>query len=85
MVQSTGIIFQSIAMKRDNMRPRFTTAEGNTMSYVYLGQKVKTGQQINATVYIIKRIDSANEMVYLVPLDGSYCGEWCSSNTLYNV
>lgn len=54
------------------------------MSYVYLGQKVKTGQQINATVYIIKRIDTANEMVYLVPVDGSYCGEWCSSATLYN-
>ena len=55
------------------------------MSYTYLGQLVKTSQHINATVYMIKRIDTDLEQVYLVPIDGSFGGQWYSSNALYNV
>ena len=54
------------------------------MTYVYLGQIVKTSQHRDATKYMIKRIDTEQEQVYLVPLDGSFDGQWYSSNALYN-
>ena len=50
---------------------------------VKLGHIVRTGQQKNASLYMVKRIDSDAEEVYLVPLDGSYCGGWVSGNTLF--
>lgn len=54
------------------------------MSYIYLGQLVKTSLHKNALVYMIKRIDTEQEQVYIVPLDSSFCGQWYSSNALYN-
>jgi hypothetical protein len=50
---------------------------------VKLGHIVRTAQHKNASLYIIKRIDSDAEQVYIVPLDGSYCGEWVSGGGLY--
>ena len=54
------------------------------MSYVYLGQLVKTSLHKNALVYMIKRIDTEQEQVYLVPMDMSFNGQWYSQNALYN-
>lgn len=53
------------------------------MQYVYLGQRVKTSQHKDATAYMIKRIDTQQELVYLVPLDGSFTGQWYSANAVY--
>jgi hypothetical protein len=50
-----------------------------------LGDYVKTGQQINADVCIVKKIDTLNEQVYIVPVDGSYIGGWHSGNALFYV
>ena len=52
---------------------------------VMLGDYVKTGQQINADVCIVKKIDSDNDMVYIVPVDGSYIGGWHSGNALFYI
>jgi len=53
--------------------------------HVMLGDYVKTGQQINADVCIVKKIDTLNEQVYIVPVDGSYIGGWHSGNALFYV
>ena len=50
--------------------------------HVMLGDYVKTGQQVNASIGIVKRIDDDNDMVYIVPVDGSYIGGWHSGNSL---
>lgn len=52
------------------------------MTHVYLGQRVKTGMQINATVYMVKRIDTEQDVAYIIPLDGSFCGQWHSIGAL---
>ena len=54
------------------------------MLYVYLGQLVKTSMHKDATVFMIKRIDSDTEQVYIVPMNGSFIGQWYSQNALYN-
>jgi hypothetical protein len=53
--------------------------------HVMLGDYVKTGRQINAHVCIVKKIDEDNDMVYIVPVDGSYIGGWVSGNALFYV
>ena len=50
-----------------------------------LGDIVKTGQQVNAMHYMVKRIDTLQEQVYLVPLDNSFPGQWYSGNALFLV
>ena len=50
-----------------------------------LGDKVKTSHHINAKICIVKKIDTLNEQVYIVPLDGSYVGEWYSGNALFYI
>ena len=61
---------------------------------LYLGQRVKTGQQTNAQQYIIKRIDSDQRMVYIVPdtvsghvffvdPDVPTWGQWVSGEALF--
>ena len=50
---------------------------------VKLGHIVRTSQHKDASLYIVKRIDLAFEQVYIVPLDGSHCGEWVSGGGLY--
>ena len=63
---------------------------GETMHYlnmsyfeVKLGHIVRTSQHRDASLYIVKRIDSETDKVYIVPLDESYCGEWVSGGGLY--
>lgn len=53
--------------------------------HVMLGDYVKTGRQVNADVGIVKKIDTFNEQVYIVPVDGSYIGGWHSGNALFYV
>ena len=61
---------------------------------LYLGQRVKTGKQANALQYIIKRIDSDQRMVYIVPdtvsghvffvdPDVPAWGQWVSGEALF--
>jgi hypothetical protein len=52
---------------------------------VMLGDYVKTSQHVLADVGIVKRIDDLNDMVYIVPIDGSYIGGWHSGNALFYV
>ena len=52
---------------------------------IYLGQNVKTSKHINATIYMVKKIDTENDRCYIIPLDGSYCGEWYSTNALIGI
>lgn len=54
------------------------------MIYVYLGKLVTTGMQISATIGMIKKIDSEEEMAYVIPLEGGQ-GEWCSFGSLFDV
>lgn len=54
------------------------------MVYVYLGQLVTTGMQISATIGMIKKIDSEEEMAYVIPLEGGH-GGWYSFGSLFNV
>lgn len=51
----------------------------------YPGQKVKTSHHVNATLYVVKKVDTLHDKCYIVPCDGSYCGEWYSSNALIPV
>ena len=53
--------------------------------HAMLGDKVKTSHHINAEVCIVKKIDTLNEQVYIVPIDGSYVGGWHSGNALFYV
>ena len=48
---------------------------------VYLGQQVKTGMQAACEPSIIKRIDTENEAVFVVPLTGGQ-GGWYSVATI---
>jgi len=52
---------------------------------LYLGQRVKTGQQANGEQYIIKRIDSEQRMVYIVAIDPDVptWGQWVSGEALF--
>ena len=52
---------------------------------LYLGQRVKTGQQANALQYIIKRIDSEQRIVYIVAIDPNVpaWGQWVSGEALF--
>ena len=52
---------------------------------LYLGQRVKTGQQVNGQQYMIKRIDSAQRMVYIVSIDPDIppWGQWVSGEALF--
>jgi hypothetical protein len=54
------------------------TANGQT---VRLGQHVKTARTLNCETSIVKRIDTENEAVFVVPLDGGY-GGWYSVSTI---
>jgi hypothetical protein len=57
------------------------TANGR---YVSLGQRVKTSQAINSDIGIIKRIDSENETVFIVPVTGAYAGGWYTISTIFS-
>ncbi len=48
----------------------------------YLGQLVATSRHIHASIYMIKKIDTANNRCYIVPVDGAYPGEWYSTMAL---
>ena len=50
---------------------------------LYLGQRVKTGQQANALQYIIKRIDSDQRMVYIISVEPEPFGQWVSGEALF--
>ena len=52
---------------------------------LYLGQRVKTGQQANGQQYIIKRIDSEQRIVYIVAIDPNVpaWGQWVSGEALF--
>lgn len=51
---------------------------------VYLGQRVKTGMQSACEPSIIKRIDTENEAVFVVPVTGGQ-GGWYSVSTIKSV
>ena len=53
--------------------------------HAMLGDKVKTSYHIDAEVCIVKKIDTLQEIAYIVPIDGSHCGGWHSANTLIYV
>jgi hypothetical protein len=57
------------------------TANGQ---YVSLGQQVKTSQALNSDTSIIKRIDSDNEAVFVVPVIGGH-GGWYSISTIWTI
>ena len=57
------------------------TANGQN---IYLGQKVKTGYQLTSEPCIIKRIDTDNESVFVVPLNGTV-GGWYSIATIISI
>jgi len=42
--------------------------------HVFLGQHVSTGMQISASIRVVKRIDTEDEVVFLVPLEGGHGG-----------
>lgn len=48
-----------------------------------LGDIVKTSMHPAALRYMIKRLDTLQESVYLVPMDGSFSGQWVSANALF--
>ena len=50
---------------------------------IYLGQRVKTGQQVNAQQFIVKRIDSEQRMVYIVADAVESWGQWVSGEALF--
>jgi hypothetical protein len=52
---------------------------------IQLGHIVKTAKNANACEFIIKRIQSDFEQVYIVPLDSSFPGQWESGNGLFYV
>lgn len=51
---------------------------------VFLGKHVSTGMQISATIGMVKRIDTENEAVFIVPLEGGH-GGWYSIGALFPV
>tara|TARA_R110000822_G_scaffold49539_2_gene129820 strand:- start:1198 stop:1380 length:183 start_codon:yes stop_codon:yes gene_type:complete len=51
---------------------------------VYLGQRVVTSPHIESEICIIKRIDTDNEAVFVVPLNGSV-GGWYSVATIISI
>lgn len=53
--------------------------------HAMLGDKVKTSHHIDAEISIVKKIDTLNEQVYIVPLDGSRTGAWYSGNALFYI
>lgn len=52
--------------------------------YVFLGQHVISGMQVNASICIVKRIDTENEAAFIVPLEGGH-GGWYSISALFPV
>ena len=57
------------------------TANGQS---IYLGQRVVTSPHIDSEICIIKRIDTDNEAVFVVPLNGSV-GGWYSIATIISI
>ena len=51
---------------------------------VFLGQHVTSGMQVNASICIVKRIDTENDAAFIVPLEGGY-GGWYSISALFPV
>lgn len=51
---------------------------------VFLGQHVTGGMQINASICMVKRIDTENEAAFIVPLEGGH-GGWYSISALFPV
>jgi len=51
---------------------------------VYLGQRVVTSPHIDSEICIIKRIDTDNEAVFVVQLNGSV-GGWYSVDTIISI
>ena len=52
--------------------------------YVFLGQHVTSGMQINASICMVKRIDTENDAAFIVPLKGGH-GGWHSISALFPV
>lgn len=53
--------------------------------HVFLGQLVRNSRHVDAEHYIVKRIDSVNEQVYIVPISGSWSGQWVSGWGLFTI
>ena len=51
---------------------------------IYLGQRVVTSPHIDSEICIIKRIDTDNESVFVVPLNGTV-GGWYSVATIISI
>ena len=52
---------------------------------IFLGQLVKTSKHVNASIYMVKKIDTENNRCYIIPVDQSYCGEWYSTGALVGI
>ena len=50
---------------------------------VMLGDKVKTSHHINASHYMVKKIDTAQDIVYIIDLENKELGQWYSANALF--
>ena len=53
------------------------------MFNIFLGRFVKISNHNEASKFIIKKIDTDNEMVFIVPLSYDGLGFWFSSNAVY--
>ena len=53
--------------------------------HVFLGQLVRTSRHIDAEHFVVKRIDSDNEQVYIVPTSGDWSGQWVSGWGLFTI
>lgn len=56
----------------------------NSCNMVAIGDYVKLSHHIDAEAFIVKRIDTLNECVYLVAIN-SYFGQWVDSSFLLKV
>jgi hypothetical protein len=51
----------------------------------YVGQLVTASRHIDASIYMIKKIDTENDRCFIVPIDGAYPGEWYSADALISL
>jgi len=50
---------------------------------IYLGKRVVSSMHINAEICIIKRIDTEEQAVFIVPINGNI-GGWHSISCIYS-
>lgn len=53
------------------------------MLNIFLGKHVKISRHIDASKFMVKKIDTNNEMVFIVPLSYDGLGFWFSGNAVY--